>query len=843
MKITATHSLFAQVAFTALAFFAMVVLSFFYMRNIVHKNLVRNAESVFSFAQKQLEFDLLEPRMMLSGFSQSLRSMIIRGDSIEAIQKYIYDIADYLHSSGSRLMNSIIIYGYFEAFGDPVFLCSCSVIPDSFNPQERPWFLEAVRNCGTIVETPPYQSLITGQTVITYTRCIHDENDIRLGIVGLDVSIDDIGRNVVDIAVEQGGYGLLISQDFSIIAHANHEYTGKYVWETDIPLSIFLEDFLPGRNVVERSLENWKGENTVAFFRKMENGWYLGLLTPDGPFYQDLSTMATTLVVLGIILATALIGILTRIDVARSKSEKKNKHKSAFLANMSHEIRTPMNAIIGMTTIGKTTQDIGRKDQCFTKIEDASNHLLGVISDILDMSKIEANKFVLSPAEFDFEKMLQRVVNVLNFRIDERNQKFTIHIDHNIPKTLFGDAQRIAQVITNLLGNSVKFTPENGSIRLDASLLSEEDSVCIIQFSVTDTGIGVGAAEQERIFSSFEQAEISTTRKYGGTGLGLAISKNIVELMGGKIWLKSELNKGSTFSFSIPLRRGVQVYQGLLSPDVNLNNIRVMAVDDDKDIQDYFLEIFREFNIQCDVAGSGEEAVKLVKQNGHYHLYFVDWKMPGMDGIQFTSELKAHHESVKSIVIMITAAEWTAVEKKARLAGVDKFLSKPLFPSHIADILNEALGITRRQIEGEQINIEGLFEGRHILLVEDVEINREIVTALLEPTCIKIDCAENGREAIQMYSEAPDKYDVIFMDVQMPEMDGYEATRRIRALKIPRAKDIRIIAMTANVFREDIERCMEAGMDSHLGKPLNFEDIIEKLRFYIPRDKEQLTMI
>jgi signal transduction histidine kinase/DNA-binding response OmpR family regulator len=559
--------------------------------------------------------------------------------------------------------------------------------------------------------------------------------------------------------------------------------------------------------------------------------------------------------------ASTIAGIIMRdiynsmLQEALYKAVEASKAKGEFLSNMSHEMRTPMNAIIGMTAIGKSAQDIERKDYALDKISDASTHLLGVINDVLDMSKIEANMLELSPVEFNFEKMLQKVITVINFRIDEKQQKLVIHIDRNIPKTLIADDQRLAQIITNLIGNAVKFTPEKGSITLDARYIGEENSLYTIQISVTDTGIGISSEQQKRLFNSFQQAETSTTRKYGGTGLGLAISKSIVEMMGGKIWIKSEPGKGSTFAFTIQARCGDADNQRLLAADVNWNNIRIMAVDDDPDILTYFHDMAQDFGVLCETASGGKEALALIKQKGGCHIYFVDWKMPGMDGIQLAHEIKAHTPK-NTVVIMISAAEWSAIAEEAKKAGVDKFLSKPLFSSVIADIINECLGANQQQAEKAQVNINGLFAGRCILLAEDVEINREIVLSLLEPTQIEIDCAENGKEAVRMFCDAPDKYELIFMDVQMPEMDGYEATRLIRSFEAERSsaskandgmefpeetpnelserpKRVPIIAMTANVFREDIERCIHIGMDSHIGKPLDFYDLLEKLNTYL----------
>jgi len=358
-----------------------------------------------------------------------------------------------------------------------------------------------------------------------------------------------------------------------------------------------------------------------------------------------------------------------------------------------------MNAIIGMTSIGKSASDIEKKDYAFEKIENASTHLLGVINDVLDMSKIEAGKFELSYDEFNFEKLLQKTINVINFRVDEKHQRLTVNTDRNIPVNLNGDDQRLAQVITNLLTNAVKFTPENGAIFLDARLLKEEDGLCTLQIDVNDTGIGINDEQQSRLFSSFVQAESSTSRKFGGTGLGLAISKHIVELMGGKIWLESKPGAGSTFSFTVLLKRGKE-----------------------------------------DSAGNQ--------------------------------------------------------------SGADKAASGQIF------------------------------KGRRILLAEDIEINREIVLALLEPTGIEIDCAANGKEAVQMFSRKPKGYDLIFMDMQMPEMDGLEATHQIRSIEGHR-NIVPIIAMTANVFKEDIEKCLAVGMNDHIGKPLDFNEVMAKLQSYI----------
>ena len=833
--------LFRRFLFTAIAFLAMVVLSYIFVRGIIRRNLAQNAENVLSLAQLQVENDLINPKMYLTGFSRTIRASVMSGVDKAILQEYFTDLSRHLLTVSQHITGFEGFTGYFDKMpGGPVFIETFNwEPPDGYDPMQRPWYINAIAAKGEITATIAYNDIVNNENVLMYSVCIHDDDENHLGVICMRLKIGAIGEKVVEETSDRGGWGMLISPDLVVLAHINEAFLGVDARDPSFPPHIYVPQMVRGENVSEGLMEDYLGNKSIAFFHRLSNGWYLGLVTPEGPFYQSLTTLAYILGGLGAVFAITLMIILARIDRERNKSDRESMHKSAFLANMSHEIRTPMNAIIGMTTIGKTADTMDRMLYCFSKIEDASNHLLGVINDILDMSKIEANKFDLAPVEFNFEKMLQRVVNVVVFRVDEKHQKFTVHIDRNIPQNLIGDDQRIAQVITNLLGNAVKFTPENGSIALETRFLGWENDDCCLEISVSDTGIGLTEEQQKRIFLSFEQAESSTTRRYGGTGLGLPISKSIVELMGGSICVKSDAGCGSTFTFTIHVKRSTQVNEGLLSPDVNFGNLRIMAVDDDRDILDYFVDIAGRFGItNCATATSGEEALGLVVRNGEYHIYFVDWRMPVMDGIQLAAEIKKRTAG-KSVVIMISAGEWTSIEAEATKAGVDKFLPKPLFPSDIFNLITECMSLDHRQVEESGADIDGIFSGRHVLLAEDVDINREIVQALLESTQIEIDCAVNGAEAVRMFKEAPGKYDVILMDLQMPEMDGYEATSQIRALKNPEAKAIKIIAMTANVFRDDIERCLEVGMDDHIGKPVDFEELIGKLQASIPPRREE----
>ena len=529
------------------------------------------------------------------------------------------------------------------------------------------------------------------------------------------------------------------------------------------------------------------------------------------------------------------------LEMQTIRAENASRAKGDFLSRMSHEIRTPLNAITGMVGIARNTTDLDRISYCLNRVDGASKHLLGIINDILDMSKIEADKFELDLREFEFEKMLMGVVNVINFRAEEKKQNFIVNLDRNIPVSIVGDDLRLSQVITNLLSNAVKFTPEGGVVKLNIKKTQDVDDGIYFQIEVEDNGIGISEEQQNRIFNSFEQADGGIARKYGGTGLGLVISRRIVELMGGKIWVESKEGYGSKFIFTMKARkgRGLDKVQSELSKKIGRSELRILAVDDSPEIRDYFTHVMESLSLSCDVAHNGYEALTMFRDSGDkpYNVFFIDWQIPGMDGIELTKKIKEITDD-NSVVFMISESEWIGIEKEALAAGVKSFVSKPLFPSTFINVINECLAPELLRSDEDAPGSES--DGRRsyanctILIAEDVEINREIMSAILEDTGITIDYAENGQIAVSMFREDPDKYSLIFMDVHMPEMDGYEATRTIRSLDLARAKEIPIVAMTANVFKEDIENCLESGMDNHIGKPIDPDNLFTKLDQYLP---------
>ena len=518
---------------------------------------------------------------------------------------------------------------------------------------------------------------------------------------------------------------------------------------------------------------------------------------------------------------------------AVAAAETANRAKSTFLSNMSHDIRTPMNAIIGFTTLAiSNLDDKERVKDYLTKTLASSNHLLSLINDVLDMSRIESGKLHLEEVEVNLSDVLHDLKTIVSGQIHAKQLELYMDAMDVTDEDVSCDKTRLNQILLNLLSNAIKFTPAGGTVSVRVRQLAGQARGCgQYEFRIKDNGIGMSPEFAKRIFEPFERERTSTVSRIQGTGLGMAITKNIVDMMGGTIEVQTAQGKGSEFIVRVPLR--VQAEHRPVEKITELEGLKALVVDDDFNTCDSVTKMLVQVGMRAEWTLSGKEAVLRARQSIEmsdvYHAYIIDWRLPDMNGIEVTRQIRSLHDDTP--IIILTAYDWSDIEVEAKAAGVTAFCSKPMFLSDLRETLMSALG--QKQTDAAQELLpqkDADFKGRHILLVEDNELNREIAQEILREYGFRVDPAENGAVAVEKVSTAaPGSYDLVLMDIQMPVMDGYTATRQIRALENPALAGVPILAMTANAFDEDRRRAMESGMNGFLSKPIVIGDLVQEL--------------
>jgi len=688
-----------------LASFALMALSaYFFIGRILRERLLEGAETLFSSVEANVRSGLVEVETTLLNSSNTVQDMVRKKSSKQEISAYLTNTTEWIREQKRSLFRVNGVYAYING----EYCDGMGFVPgDDYIPQRRPWYQTAVRSGGAIAYTAPYEDVQSGETVISAVKTINGNDGLMAGIIVIDINLGWLSEYIKSFELAPGGYGMLLSQNMTIIIYPDDEYLNKQFGSLKDSYNQIEMELRKTSNISAKHIKDSDNKKIIVFFRKVFNGWYVGSVTPYSSFYGDLYTAALILAFLWIALSFLLCFILLRLSSAKMRADEDSKAKSSFLASMSHEIRTPINAITGMAELalrGNISDEIRGYVQ---DIKQAGNNLVSIINDILDFSKIEAGKLEIVPVKYLFSSLINDSANIINMRIGEKPLRFSTNIDGNIPNNLIGDEVRLRQILLNLLSNAVKYS-EKGQIGLTVTIHKRDNEKIWLKISVTDTGKGIKPEDRGKLFGEFVQVDLKKNMGIEGTGLGLAITKRLCTAMGGDITVESEYGKGSVFTVIIPqvVASETPLYSAVDSNDYNNSKgtgsairhtfptARLLVVDDIATNLKVAEGLLAPYGATVDTCISGIRAVELARKR-EYDMIFMDHMMPEMDGLEATAAIREIEKENDELgisgkrvpIIALTANAVVGMKEMFMEKGFNDFLSKPIDVGKLDEML------------------------------------------------------------------------------------------------------------------------------------------------------------
>jgi len=696
------NNIFTQMLIIIVAFAVMGTSSFFFASSIERRHLINDAEKAIAFKEKEITSSLLESETFLNGYSLTIRSMLLEGEEEKKIFSYMTALTGSLLKDQDHLMDLYNTQGYFHKLGGKYVSGRNWVPPDVYNPQDYPWYKSAMDAKGRIVISEPYREPMTNIEVFSFSRCLLDGDENVLGVISLEIDMRRIYRSVIAIDLTNSSYGILMNRRLEIMAHPEPFLIGEYLGNITSGAAQLAAKLERGENILQRRLKNYMHEDSIVFIIKIKYDWFLGIFIPVNEYNSSVTSMAAFLIVLGSVLAAALCFMMYRISLAKKISDMRTQQKSNFLATMSHEIRTPLNAILGMTEIQMQSNSHPPSTvEAFMKINNSGNLLLNIINDILDLSKIEAGKLELVPVKYEVSSLINDIVQLNHIRYESKPIEFKLEVDENIPSILLGDELRIKQILNNLLSNAFKYT-DRGQVTLSisAECVGRGGAVLVtLIFQVSDTGQGMSSDQVAKLFDEYTRFNLEANRTTEGAGLGMAITRNLVELMFGKITVKSAVGEGTTVNVRLPQKTAGAGISGIIGKELadtlrqfRLGNTLTMKrsqikheympygsvlIVDDVETNLYVAKgLMVPYGLKIDLATSGFEALDKIKEGSVYDIIFMDHMMPRMDGIETTKQLR--ERGYTRPIVALTANAIAGQAEVFMKSGFDGFISKPI---------------------------------------------------------------------------------------------------------------------------------------------------------------------